>query len=135
MGYRTYLTLIIEGTPQTVGSFKDAPTSVYLIANYCLGKIYFNALPDELDEVTCSPETESIHFNDEGNSDDGEIPAVALLALCKTIKEKRESTPKENWDTLDDWYWFDPTELIKVLVTALVEKLIQPDTYVQFVCY
>ena len=133
MGYRTHFTLSIEGKPQTVGTFKDMPTQVYLLDNYCICKCYLNELPEELQEHLES--YPGLFFNDGGESDDGEIKLSKLLALLREIQRRRNGLTDDQIEAMHAWYWFDPVQLLTHLERALADGLITEKTWVKFTCY
>jgi hypothetical protein len=136
MGYRTHLTLRVPGQPQTVGTFKNMPTEVYLLSNYCIGKVYFNELPEELEQVYDQyPEEYSLFFRDDGESDDGEIHIGLLLAFCKRIKEEQAGKTTDEIAMLPDWLYIGVDLIINVLTKALKEELVHPTDVVYFECY
>jgi hypothetical protein len=136
MGYRTHLTLTVPGQPQTVGTFKDMPTDVYLLQNYCIGKVYFNELPEELEQIHDEhPEEYSIYFKDNGNSDDGEIQIGLLLAFCKRIKEEQAGKTADEIAVLPDWLDIGVDHIMDVLEKALKEALVHPTDVIYFECY
>ena len=136
MGYRTHLILMVDGALQNVGTFKNMPTKVYLLDHYSLGKVYFNELPEELDDVIQSNTDEHpLWFNDGGDSDDGEIKVHALLRICKRIKEEQEGKTPIQIDQLPEWFGISVTPVVTVLEQALRDEVIKLDHPVYFECY
>ena len=134
MGYRTHLNLKIPGEPQTIGTFKNMPTEIILIDNYCIGKIYFNDLPEELEKVIENYE-HMYPLSIEEYTDDGEILVGLLLNMCERIQQEQKDRTENEIAGLPDWFdtGFDP--IARVLKQALEENLIQTDDWVQFECY
>lgn len=102
MGIRTYLNLKIKGKPQDIGKFKNLPTDVYLLDNICLGKTYFDALPDELEELIDNKSDDSgenlLYYYEYSNG--GEIRIDALIALIDAIELKMSLSD----DNEEPWY-------------------------------
>lgn len=134
MGYRTYLNLKISGEPQTVGTFKNMPTEVVLIDNYCIGKIYFNELPEELEKVVEDYET-MYPLSIKEYTDDGEILVGLLLNICERIQQEQKGKTENEIAELPDWFDTDFDSIARILKQALEENLIQADGWVQFECY
>jgi len=134
MGYRTYLNLKIPGEPQTIGTFKNMPTEIILIDNYCIGKIYFNELPEELEKVIEDYETMYPLFIRE-YTDDGEILVGLLLNIFERIQQEQKDKTKNEIAELPDWFTTGINPIVRILKQALEENLIQTDDWVQFECY
>ena len=134
MGYRTYLNLKIPGEPQTIGTFKNMPTEIILIDNYCIGKIYFNELPEELEKVVEDYEHIAPFFIRE-YTDDGEILVGLLLNICKRIQQEQKDKTENEIAELPGWFATGVDPIVRRLKQALKENLIQTDDWVQFECY
>lgn len=128
MGYRTHLVLDLYKGKKTkkVGDLCLEITEIERYLNYYeLGSIFFDELPSKIEE-----EVEGLYFENDGNSDDGEIPIGSLLKLLKKIEEsKKEKTTKSTW------YEYDFTQLINILETLLKEKIFEEHEVIEFKCY
>lgn len=134
MGYRTHLNLKIPGEPQTIGTFKNMPTEVILIDNYCIGKIYFNRLPEELEKVV-EDYDHMYPLSTREYTDDGEILVGLLLNICERIQQEQKDKTENEIAELPDWFATGFDSIARILKQALKENLIQEHDCVQFECY
>lgn len=130
MGYRTHLILDLYKGKKTkkVGELCLEIAEIERYLNYYeLGSLFFDELPNDIEE---EEEIEGLYFENDGYSDDGEIPIGSLLKLLKKIEEnKKEKTIK------NAWYEYDFTQLINILETLLEEKIFGEEEIVEFKCY
>jgi hypothetical protein len=128
MSIRTHLTLQRAGKPQDIGPFKGLPSMVLILDEYCIGKLYFNELPDVVENMRVGEDAlfdETHIFFDEAYVS-GEIRVDAFMSIIELIRENPTHTA---WDE------FDFTWLYTRLKTALETNVITENHYIGFSCY
>lgn len=128
MGYRTHLILdLYKGKKaKKVGELSLEVTEIERYLNYYeLGSAFFDELPSDIEQ-----EVEELYFENDGYSDDGEIPIGSLLKLLKEIEENKNTSTEKS-----AWYEYDFTQLINILETLLEEKIFEEHEVIEFKCY
>jgi hypothetical protein len=130
MSIRTHLTLQRAGKPQDIGPFKNLPSMILILDEYCIGKLFFDEIPQIIENIQVS---EKISFDEDetsifidGSYGRGEIRVDTLMSIIETIREKPTHTA---WDE------FDFTWLYTRLKTALETNVITKNHYIEISCY
>lgn len=146
MGYRTHLNLHIQGENKLLvlrgkGQFENGsveqivtkkfPTNILLLNNYCIGKYYFDELPESLKQKELEIESPYI-FTYESTNDFGEISVETLIAILK----KKNKINKETKNTNFEWYYLDEdNELLNDLNFWMSAGIITPHSIIKFEVY
>lgn len=149
MSYRTYLDLRIQGEKQLlvlrgkeklksnpeveieVIKTEKFPTEIILLDNYCIGKLFFDDLPDEL-----QPEEIRIDYKEDyaiwflENTDNGEIKVDYLINILENL-ESRPEVEEGNKD-YRDWLQFKDVGLLNKLKFWISANIISPTDVVKF---
>lgn len=132
MGYRTHLTLKKQTKDTYIKKLNEYhATFVYLLNNYCIGKVYFNEFP-------LLPNGEKIEFDDlyfvGEYTNNGEITVKTLLETLKTLRDNKEeylsSNHKDHYAI--NWYKEDYSKLIARLELFLEKELVKETDWIQF---
>lgn len=149
MSHRTYLDLRIQGEKQLlvlrgkeklksnpeveieVIKTEKFPTEIILLDNYCIGKLFFDDLPEEL-----QPEEIRIDYKEDyaiwflENTDNGEIKVDYLIKILENL-ESRPEVEEGNKDHRD-WLQFKDVGLLNKLKFWISANIISPTDVVKF---
>lgn len=124
MGYRTHVSIRVEGKPQDVGPFKGLPTEVLIVDNYTIGPVFFDDVPEELAEIL----DEGCWYNKEG-TDEGEIRVDTFLAFSKKLETMQEESDHRSWGG----YTLKP--VADAIVKAIGAGILSMNHYVTYEAY
>lgn len=125
MGYRTYLLLEKPGEIKFDTDIAyNFETKLVILNNYCLGKVYFNDLPEPLYDKHIP----AIWFNADG-AESGEMTVAVMLDILNDLKTVKMQ-PTE--DTSNPWWKFSWHDLKEKLDFLVEQGKLSLDDYITF---